>query len=200
RHKRDGSFGVTGGTEAFDPELVVQLESHDFEPVKVLQWRNSTLDFGSIARLRDSLEAVPQDRVLTRVPIATDQQALEFLSRNEAGKLAHGHDAVKLLWECCQIPDYQGISPAAHGEIVTRIYADLRRVGVVDDDWSAEQGRCCDNASGDIDTLSNRIRQIRTWTFGATRNNWREDPVHWREKTREIEDRLSDALHERLTQ
>src|SRR5690606_13288821 len=81
RHKRDGSFGVTGGTEAFDTELVVQLESHDFEPVKVLQWRNSTLDFGSIARLRDSLEAVPQDRVLTRVPIATDQQALEFLSR-----------------------------------------------------------------------------------------------------------------------
>jgi len=200
RHKRDGSFGVTGGTEAFDPELVVQLESHDFEPVKVLQWRNSTLDFGSIVRLRDSLEAVPQDRVLTRVPIATDQQALEFLSRNEAGKLAHGHDAVKLLWECCQIPDYQGISPAAHGEIVTRIYADLRRFGAVDADWIAEQVRFCDNASGDIDTLSNRIRQIRTWTFVATRNNWLEDPVHWREKTREIEDRLSDALHERLTQ
>jgi len=200
RHARNGTFGVTGGTEEFDEELVVQLETHDFEPVKVLQWRNSVLDFRSIEALRSSLERPPQDRTLTRVPIATDQMALDFLSRNEAGALAHGHDAVKLLWECCQIPDYQGISPAAHGEIVTRIYADLRRFGAVNADWIAEQVRFCDNAEGDIDTLSNRIRQIRTWTFVATRKNWLEDPIHWREKTRDIEDRLSDALHERLTQ
>lgn len=200
RHARNGSFGVTGGVPGFDEELVVQLETHDFEPVRVLQWRNSALDFGSIEALRRSLEVPPEDRSLTRVPLATDQMALEFLARNEAGGLARGHDAVKLLWECCQIPDYQGISPAAHGEIVTRIYADLRRKGHVTADWIAEQVRFCDNASGDIDTLSNRIRQIRTWTFVANRKNWLEDPSHWREKTREIEDRLSDALHERLTQ
>ncbi|MFC3703943.1 helicase-related protein [Devosia honganensis] len=200
RHRRNGTFGVTGGTEGFDEELVVALETHDFEPVKVVQWRNSVLDFSSLIALRDSLEASPQDRTLTRVPIATDQQALEFLARNEAGALARGHEAVKLLWECCQIPDYQGISPAAHGEIVTRIYSDLRRIGAVNADWIAEQVRFCDNAEGDIDTLSNRIRQIRTWTFVANRKNWLEDPVHWREKTRDIEDRLSDALHEKLTQ
>lgn len=200
RHARNGSFGVTGGVPGFDEELVVQLETHDFEPVRVLQWRNSALDFGSIEALRRSLEVPPEDRSLTRVPLATDQMALEFLARNEAGGLARGHDAVKLLWECCQIPDYQGISPAAHGEIVTRIYSDLRRKGHVTADWIAEQVRFCDNASGDIDTLSNRIRQIRTWTFVANRKNWLEDPSHWREKTREIEDRLSDALHERLTQ
>lgn len=200
RHARNGSFGVTGGVPSFDEELVVQLETHDFEPVRVLQWRNSALDFGSIEALRRSLELPPDDRSLTRVPIATDQQALEFLARNEAGGLARGHDAVKLLWDCCQIPDYQGISPAAHGEIVTRIYSDLRRKGHVTADWIAEQVRFCDNAAGDIDTLSNRIRQIRTWTFVANRKNWLEDPSHWREKTREIEDRLSDALHERLTQ
>lgn len=200
RHARNGSFGVTGGVPGFDEELVVQLETHDFEPVRVLQWRNSALDFGSIEALRRSLEVPPEDRSLTRVPLATDQLALEFLARNEAGGLARGHDAVKLLWDCCQIPDYQGISPAAHGEIVTRIYSDLRRKGHVTADWIAEQVRFCDNASGDIDTLSNRIRQIRTWTFVANRKNWLEDPSHWREKTREIEDRLSDALHERLTQ
>lgn len=200
RHRHNGTFGVTGGTEGFDEELVVALETHDFEPVKVVQWRNSNLNFGSIEGLRHSLEMAPQDRTLTRVPIATDQQALEFLARNEAGGLARGHDAVKLLWECCQIPDYQGISPAAHGEIVTRIYSDLRRIGAVKADWIAEQVRFCDNAEGDIDTLSNRIKQIRTWTFVANRKNWLEDPTYWREKTRDIEDRLSDALHERLTQ
>ncbi len=200
RHRHNGTFGVTGGTEGFDEEMVVALETHDFEPVRQVQWRNSSLDFGSINALRDSLDAVPQDRTLTRVPIATDQQALEFLARNEAGALARGHDAVKLLWDCCQIPDYQGISPAAHGEIVTRIYSDLRRIGAVKADWIAEQVRFCDNAEGDIDTLSNRIKQIRTWTFVANRKNWLEDPAYWREKTRDIEDRLSDALHERLTQ
>jgi ATP-dependent RNA helicase SUPV3L1/SUV3 len=200
RHRHNGTFGVTGGTEGFDEELVVALETHDFEPIRQVQWRNSNLNFGSIDALRASLDMVPQDRTLTRVPTATDQHALEFLARNEAGALARGHDAVKLLWECCQIPDYQGISPAAHGEIVTRIYSDLRRIGSVKADWIAEQVRFCDNAEGDIDTLSNRIKQIRTWTFVANRKNWLEDPTYWREKTRDIEDRLSDALHERLTQ
>ncbi|WP_338721114.1 helicase-related protein [Devosia sp. XK-2] len=200
RHRHNGTFGVTGGTEGFDEELVVQLETHDFQPIKQVQWRNSNLNFGSIEGLRNSLELMPQDKTLTRVPIATDQHALEFLARNEAGALARGHDAVKLLWECCQIPDYQGISPAAHGEIVTRIYSDLRRIGTVRADWIAEQVRFCDNAEGDIDTLSNRIKQVRTWTFVANRKNWLEDPIYWREKTRDIEDRLSDALHERLTQ
>src|SRR5690606_9204887 len=180
--------------------LVVQLETHDFEPIRQVQWRNSNLNFGSIDALRGSLELSPQDKTLTRVPVATDQLALEFLARNEAGALARGHEAVKLLWECCQIPDYQGISPAAHGEIVTRIYSDLRRIDRVSADWIAEQVRFCDNAEGDIDTLSNRIKQIRTWTFVANRKNWLEDPTYWREKTRDIEDRLSDALHERLTQ
>ena len=200
RHARNGTFGVTGGTEGFDEEMVVALETHDFDPVKVLQWRNNQLDFSSIPALMNSLERSPEHRSLTRVPIAKDQQALEFVSRNEAGQLARGLDGARLLWECCQIPDYQGISPANHGEIVTRIYSDLVKHGKVNADWIAEQVRFCDNASGDIDTLSNRIKQIRTWTFVANRKNWLADPSHWREKTRDIEDRLSDALHERLTQ
>ncbi len=107
---------------------------------------------------------------------------------------------MELLWQCCALPDYRDISPAQHGEIITRIYTDLRRHGAIATDWIAEQVRFCDNVAGDIDTLSNRIRQIRTWTYVANRKNWLEDPAHWREKTRDIEDRLSDALHERLTQ
>ncbi len=200
RHMHNGTFGVTGHAPEFEEELIKQLETHDFEPVRVIQWRNHELDFRSIADLRHSLERTPPVRALTRVPIATDQHALEFTARNEAGELAKGEDAVRLLWECCGIPDYRDISPAQHGEIITRIYRDLRRHGHVDADWIAEQVRFCDNVTGDIDTLSNRIKQIRTWTFVANRKNWLEDPAYWREKTRDIEDRLSDALHERLTQ
>ncbi|HWA17410.1 MAG TPA: helicase-related protein [Devosia sp.] len=200
RHMHNGTFGITGNADPFEEDLVIALESHDFAPVRQIQWRNADLDFASIDALRSSLDKAPDIKALTRVPIATDQQALEFLARNEAGDLAIGREAVELLWQCCQIPDYRDISPAAHGEIITRIYTDLRRHGAVATDWIAEQVRFCDNADGDIDTLSNRIRQVRTWTFVANRKNWLEDPAHWREKSRDIEDRLSDALHERLTQ
>jgi len=200
RHMHNGTFGVTGHAPDFDEELVKRLETHDFEPVRVVQWRNAELDFASIEDLRASLDQPPTLKGLTRVPIATDQHALEFVARNEAGAAAKGEAAVRLLWECCGIPDYRDISPAQHGEIITRIYLDLTRHRHVDADWIAEQVRFCDNVTGDIDTLSNRIKQIRTWTFVANRKNWLEDPAYWREKTRDIEDRLSDALHERLTQ
>ncbi len=200
RHTRNGTFGVTGHAENFDDEMIVRLESHDFQPIKTVQWRNPKLDFSSIGNLRHTLEESPNHPALTRVPVATDQISLEFLSRNEAGTLARTEADVRLLWECCQIPDYRNISPAQHGEIITHIYADLMTRHKVDADWIAEQVRFCDNADGDIDTLSNRIRQVRTWTFVANRKNWLEDPAHWREKTRDIENRLSDALHEKLTQ
>ncbi|HHY50749.1 MAG TPA: helicase, partial [Alphaproteobacteria bacterium] len=200
RHMQNGTFGVTGSCDAFDEDLVRQLETHDFEPVKVLQWRNAELDFSSVPALISSLEKPPEHQSLTRVPTATDQHALEFLARNEAVRLATNRASIELLWSCCQIPDYRDISPAQHGEIITRVFSDLARHGRVDTDWIAEQVRFCDNTSGDIDTLSNRMRQIRTWTFVANRKNWLEDPTHWRERTRDIEDRLSDALHERLTQ
>jgi len=200
RHTRNGTFGVTGHAENFDEEMILRLESHDFQPVKMVQWRNPRLDFSSINNLRHTLEESPDHPALTRVPVATDQISLEFLSRNEAGKLASSEEDVRLLWECCQIPDYRNISPAQHGEIITHIYADLMTRNKVDADWIAEQVRFCDNANGDIDTLSNRIRQVRTWTFVANRRNWLEDPAHWRETTRDIENRLSDALHEKLTQ
>ncbi|GGA35147.1 helicase-related protein [Pelagibacterium lentulum] len=200
RHMRDGTFGITGGTTAFDEELVERLEAHQFDPVKVLQWRSREIDFSSLEDLRASLDRMPEHQNLTRVPVATDQKALEFLMRREQGYLATSRERVELAWECCQIPDYRNISPAAHGEIVTRVFSDLVLAGKIDADWIAEQTRFCDNTTGDIDTLSNRIRQIRTWTFISNRKNWLEDPTYWRQTTRTIEDSLSDALHEKLIQ
>ncbi|HUV33155.1 MAG TPA: helicase-related protein, partial [Devosiaceae bacterium] len=200
RHTRNGSFGVTAGTAEFEPEVIERLESHDFEPVRNLQWRNPHLDFSSLEALNASLEVTPAQPVLTRVPVVTDQLALNNLMRREVAALAAGEAAVRLAWECCQIPDYREISPALHADTVATIFSDLMRTGALSDDWIAEQVRFCDNIAGEIDTLSNRIRQIRTWTFVANRKDWLKDPAHWRETTRDIEDRLSDALHEKLTQ
>ena len=108
-------------------------------------------------------------------------------------------ERVALLWEACALPDYRKIAPAQHADLIASIFTDLVRCGHVDENYMAEQVRRADSTDGDIDTLSQRIAQIRTWTFVSNRPGWLADPTHWQEKTREIEDRLSDALHERLT-
>lgn len=200
RHMRDGTFGVTGQVDPFPDELVERIESHDFEPVKVLQWRTAGFDFSSLDALRRSIERVPAVEGLTRALPAVDARALDYLARDEAiARLADRPRRVELLWEACALPDYRRIAPAQHADIIGSIYLDLARKGHVDADYMAEQVRRADTTEGDIDTLSARIAQIRTWTFVSHRPGWLADPAHWQEKTREIEDRLSDALHERLT-
>jgi ATP-dependent RNA helicase SUPV3L1/SUV3 len=200
RHMRDGTFGVTGQVAPFDEELVRRIESHEFDPVRVLQWRSNDLDFRSIAALKASLEAAPRLNGLTRSLPVVDQQALDHLSRYpEILALATGAERVEKLWEACALPDYRRIAPAQHADLVASIYLDLVRHGTVNEDFMAEQVRRADRTEGEIDTLSARIAQIRTWTYVSNRPGWLADPTHWQEKTREIEDRLSDALHERLT-
>ena len=200
RHMRDGTFGVTGRVDPFDDELVQQLETHTFAPIGVFQWRNSDLDFASIAALRRSLDVVPREEGLTRAPPAEDVSCLEFAARDaEISAMAHGPAAVERLWDVCQLPDYRRIAPANHAELVLDVYRHLATEGRIPDDWFAGQLTFADRTDGDIDTLSNRIAHIRTWTYVANRADWLDDPAHWRETTRAIEDRLSDALHERLT-
>ncbi|MGN6550506.1 MAG: helicase-related protein [Pararhizobium sp.] len=200
RHLNDGTFGVTGRTDPFPDDLVERIESHDFDPVKVLQWRTAALDFSNLAALGRSLDAVPPIPGLTRALPAVDQQALEHLSRfPEIRDLADRPERIALLWEACALPDYRRIAPAQHAELIGTLYGDLARSGAVSEDFLAEQVRRADRTDGEIDTLSGRIAQIRTWTYVSHRPGWLADPTHWQEKTREIEDRLSDALHERLT-
>ncbi|UCI28996.1 helicase-related protein [Mesorhizobium sp. B2-8-5] len=200
RHLRDGTFGVTGQVDPFDEDLVAKIEGHDFDPVKVLQWRTADFDFSSLDALKRSIEANAPVEGLTRALPAVDAQALEHLSRDgDIRALATGKERVALLWEACALPDYRKIAPAHHADLVASIYMDLARHGYVDENYMAEQVRRADTTDGDIDTLSHRIAQIRTWTFVSNRPGWLADQLHWQEKTREIEDRLSDALHERLT-
>ena len=200
RHLRDGTFGVTGQVDPLDEELVKKIETHDFDPVKVLQWRTARFDFANLDALKRSIETNAPVEGLTRALPAVDAQALEHLSRDEDIRaLATDARRVALLWEACALPDYRKIAPAQHADLIASIYMDLARHGHVDENYMAEQVRRADTTEGDIDTLSHRIAQIRTWTFVSNRPGWLADQAHWQEKTREIEDRLSDALHERLT-
>ncbi|MGI6246467.1 MAG: helicase-related protein [Pseudochelatococcus sp.] len=199
RHLKDGTFGTTGRAEAFGQEIVEAVEDHRFDPVRIAQWRNPDLDFRSIAHLRAALAATPSEPGLTRAPVAEDEAALDILARDLTVRdLTQGKSAVERLWEVCQVPDYRKVAPAAHAELVGTIYESLMRAGTIGDDWFARQIRHVDRTDGEIDTLSGRIAQVRTWTFVANRPDWLRDPAHWQGVTRQVEDRLSDALHDRL--
>src|SRR5438094_303765 len=201
RATRNGTFGTTGRCAPFEPELVNALQNHTFDHVKMLQWRNSKLDFSSLGALQVSLNQSPGHEALTRAPIAEDMRVLDHAARDaDVREAAHGKAAVERLWEACAIPDYRKIAPAAHAELVTTIYGFLMQKGRIPDAWYATQVDQADRADGDIDTLSGRIAQIRTWTFVANRPDWLSDPEHWQGITREVENKLSDALHERLTE
>ena len=201
RATRDGTFGTTGRCPPFETELVQALESHSFEPLKQLQWRNTALDFISVGALQASLSEVPKENGLTRAPVAEDILVLDHASRDDdVRQMATTPEAVARLWEVCQVPDYRKISPASHAELAMTLFGFLMRETKIPIDWFARQVELADNDTGDIDTLSNRIAHIRTWTFAANRPDWLADPEHWQGVTRAVEDKLSDALHERLTE
>ena len=199
RATRDGTFGTTGRCPPFDNELIQALESHTFEPVKMVQWRNSDLDFSSIGALQATLAAAPTETALARAPVAEDILVLDHASREDEVRQAIRTPAdVERLWDVCQIPDYRKIAPANHAELAVTVFGYLMRDGKIDTDWFLQQIAQADRTDGDIDTLSTRIAHIRTWTFAANRPDWLADPEHWQGVTRAVEDKLSDALHERL--
>ena len=201
RATRDGTFGTTGRCPPFETELAQALESHTFEPVKIVQWRNTDLDFSSIGALQAALAAAPTEPTMTRAPVAEDILVLDHASRDDDVRAMTRSGAdVERLWEVCQVPDYRKIAPATHAELVVTLYGHLIREGTIPTDWFAKQVAFADRTDGDIDTLSNRIAHIRTWTFAANRPDWLADPEHWQGVARAVEDKLSDALHERLTE
>jgi ATP-dependent RNA helicase SUPV3L1/SUV3 len=201
RATRDGTFGTSGRCPPFEPELVQALESHTFEPVKLVQWRNSDLDFSSVGALQATLAAAPTENALARAPVAEDILVLDHAARDDDVRaMIRTRADVERLWDVCQLPDYRKIAPANHAELVVTVYGFLQRDGAIKTDWFAHQIALADRTDGDIDTLSTRIAHIRTWTFAANRPDWLADPEHWQGVARGVEDRLSDALHERLTE
>jgi len=204
RHMNDGSFGTTANVSGIDPEVVDAIENHRFDPLPALFWRNVALDFRDAAALLRSLEERPPMPGLVRMRDADDHQSLVALLRDpEIAARARSRDALRLLWEVCQVPDFRKILTETHTRLLSRIFGYLTAPegdGRLPDDWVADQVARLDRVEGDIDSLTGRIAHIRTWTYLSHRSDWLNDAGHWQGRARAIEDRLSDALHDRLTQ
>ncbi|WP_238365298.1 helicase-related protein [Mesobacterium pallidum] len=201
RGMSDGTFGTTGEAPPLDEDTARAIMDHQFTPLKKLNWRNADLRFGTVDALIDSLERSPADERLVKSREADDLMALKSLA-GEAEVMARASDgpSVRLLWDVCRVPDFRGISHAEHAALLMVLFNHLHERGRVPFDFMARQVNRLDRSDGNIDTLSKRLAYIRTWTYVAQRANWTEDESHWREATRAVEDRLSDALHGALTQ
>ena len=201
RGMSDGTFGVTGEAPPLDEGVAQAIMDSRFTPMKKLNWRNAALRFGSVDALIDSLEVSPNDEHLIKARPADDLNVLKSLSQvTEVAARASDGPSIRLLWDVCRIPDFRGISHAEHASLLEVIYGHLHERGSIPDDFMARQIRRIDRTDGDIDALSKRLAYIRTWTYVAQRNGWVRDESHWRAETRAVEDRVSDALHDRLTQ
>ncbi|MGH7034100.1 MAG: helicase-related protein, partial [Stellaceae bacterium] len=202
RHMSDGTFGTSGELGPLDPEIVEAVENHRFDPLPRIYWRNARLDYRSLGALLKSLEQPP--RMLGLVPAreADDHLTLAALAKlPDIAAAASRPGSVRLLWEVCQIPDFRKVMSDTHARLVGQIYRHLvARAGRLPTDWVAAQVNRLERTDGDIDTLMARIAHIRTWTYIAHRQDWLADAASWQERARAIEDNLSDALHDRITQ
>ena len=200
RGMADGSFGVTGEAPNLDEGVANAIVNHRFTPIKRLQWRNSDLAFSNVDILIKRLGISPTNEVFIKARESDDLIALKNLAEMpEVRARAANTSSVRLLWDICRIPDFRGISPAEHANLLSIIFNHLHETGKLPEAWLARQINLIDRIDGDIDTLSKRLAFIRTWTYVAQSGEWLEDVEYWREATREIEDRLSDALHKALT-
>ncbi len=201
RHMRDGSFGTTLDSPALEPETAAAVERHAFKAVTRVHWRNTRLDLSSPATLLRSLEAAPPAPALMRARESGDLASLRALLRQpEIIARAVGYDAVSLLWQVCCVPDFRKTAPDAHYRLLAAIYRNLTdSAGVLPDAWVGRMVDRLDRTDGDIDMLATRIAHIRTWNYIAFRAGWTADPAALQSRGRAIEDKLSDALHDRLT-
>ena len=200
RGMRDGTFGTTGECPPLADELAAAVEAHSFEPLDTLCWRSSDLDFSDIDSLLASLTEPPPRPGLMRGNDATDLETLATLAREpEIRRLARGQRLVHRLWEACQIPDFRKLADETHARLCARVFGHIAKDGKLPTDWLAGQISALARADGDIDTLMQRLAGVRIWSYIAARADWIEDSAHWQGRAREVEDLLSDALHERLT-
>lgn len=201
RYMRDGTFGAAAEASAMTQDVIDRIEEHRFDPLPHLFWRNPDLRTTSVEALIRSLNVRPDKAGLVGARKAEDQQVLEALARDAGiARLADSSSRVALLWDVCRIPDFRKVTPEAHAKLVGQIYRHILETGRVPQDFMEKQVAFLDNANGDIDTVTGRIAGIRIWTYIAQRKEWIDRSAYWRERTRAVEDRLSDALHQKLAQ
>ncbi len=201
RHMADGTFGTTMEAGPLAPDLVARLEAHRFDPVQSLIWRNTALSFASVEALLESLERRPEAPGLIPVRDAFDHMALKQLAADaEIRQTLTGPDTLRLLWEICRIPNFRRGMWTQHLRFLDTVYRQIAHSGRLAHDWIAARINRLDRKDGDIETLTARIEQVRVWAYIAHRNDWLDEAGTWQVQTRSLEDRLSDALHERLIQ
>lgn len=202
RHQKDGTFGTLGLTEetgGFSDEEVAAIEEHRFRPLDSVYWRNADLDFSEVRTLIRSLETKSDDPILRSAPEAIDLAVLKLLAEDPALASRKAAQA-RRLWAVCGLPDFRKVGPMHHARMVRRLFSYIGEGGHIPHEWFAAEVSRLDNMSGDIEALADRLAGIRSWAYIAHRQDWLKEPAKWAERTREVEARLSDALHERLTQ
>ena len=200
RYQASGSFGVTSDVEPLDPMLAASIENGRFRPLKRLQWRNDELSYQTVDALLETLQSPSENPILVRARESDDLLALRNMAQLvEIRQRTHSPADVRLLWEVCQIPDFRKISPHDHTELLTRVFIYIQEEGQIPHEWLEKQICKVDRIDGDVDALSRRIAFVRTWTYLSQRSNWLQDSRYWQERTRSVEDKISDALHHGLT-
>ena len=201
RYMNNGSFGTTGECEKLTDEQIDKIENHKFDDVLNIYWRNSELDFSSSNDLINSLNKKPFDKLLSRNKDLIDESTFRYLvSENSIFNFKNRSRNVKLLWECCQIPDFTKSSYNEHTDIIFKVFSFLSsKHGKINNNWMKQQLNNLDNYEGNIDSLANRISYVRTWSYVSNKSNWVENADYWIAKTKDMEDKLSEKLHEELS-
>ena len=201
RYLNDGSFGITGQCREMNAEEIDLLENHQFEEIQFLFWRNSNLNFNNPLSLIKSLEEKPSKNWLRKIHECEDEKALKFFLREKNFQnIKFDQKKLRLLWECCQIPDFVKKTFGNHYEVISNVFKYLNsQKGKITDDYMRIQLLKLDKLEGNVDSLSNRIANVRTWSYVSNKNNWVENQNYWIEKTKLLEDKLSDRLHDELT-
>ena len=201
RYLNDGNFGITGDCKEISAEEVELLENHKFEEIKMLFWRNSNLNFNNALSLIKSLEEKPNRDWLRKIHECGDEKLLKYFLKDMDGhNIKNNQETLELLWECCQIPDFVKKTYGNHLEVVSKVFSFLNgKDGKITNDYMRLQLIKLDKLEGNVDSLSNRIANVRTWSYVSNKINWVESQSYWIEKTKLLEDRLSDRLHGELT-
>ena len=201
RYLNDGSFGITGECKEINAEEVDLLENHKFEEIQYLFWRNSNLNFNNPASLIKSLDERPNKKWLRKINECEDEKALKFFLRDKnLDNDEFDEKKLNLLWECCQIPDFVKKTYGNHYQVIESVFKYLNSEnGKISNEYMRLQLLKLDKLDGNVDSLSNRIANVRTWSYVSNKNNWIENQNYWIEKTKLLEDKLSDRLHEELT-
>ena len=199
RYKNDGGFGTTGDCETLNSDEIEKIQKHQLPDTKMIYWRNSKLDFGSPEKLITSLELKPSKKNLIKTNDSLDESVLRFFLKKGANNIIY-HKNLDLLWECCQIPDFEKKAYGQHINIIDKVFQFLTtRKKRIPSIFMKEQLSGLEKDHGNIDLLSHRLSNVRTWSYVANKKNWVENSDFWVHLTKSIEDKLSDKLHDELT-